>query len=29
MTLISERLTREINWDFAKKCSWRKYRLCT
>jgi len=28
-TLISERLTREIKWDFAKKSSWRKYRLCT
>jgi hypothetical protein len=28
-TLISERLTREINWDFAQKCSWRKYSLCT
>lgn len=27
--LISRKVTREINWDFAMKCSRRNYRLCT
>jgi hypothetical protein len=27
-TLISERLTGDFNWDFGRKCSWKKYTLC-